>query len=501
MAEWLDNVIVVVMGWLAGIVMLALFIMFVQDIFQKEHSVRRNFPVIGRLRYFLEKQGEYFRQYFFANDREEMPFNRATRAWVYRTAKNLGGLIGFGSTNDLRQPGTLIFVNAPYPTLEDDRRPAPPLVIGPDCLHPFTARSIVNISAMSFGALSAPAVRALSHGAATAGIWLNTGEGGLAPYHLQGSCDLIFQIGTAKYGVRDTSGRLDDARLKEVASHVKAFEIKLSQGAKPGRGGVLPAAKVSEEVGRIRGIPIHQASHSPNRHPEIRSDDDLLDMIARVREVTGLPVGMKLVLGDEHGMHSLCDAILRRGIHSAPDFITLDGGDGGTGAAPQILADYVGLPLSESLPMLVNVLLESGLRERIRVIASGKLVTSVDVAWALCVGADFTVTARGFMFALGCIQSLQCHLDTCPTGITTHNHRLQKGLVVASKAQRVANYAKWMNLEVDRLAHSCGLTNAREFTRRHVRVVQSAGHSLPLDTLYPYPGPAKEMLEQGHRGA
>ncbi len=479
--------IIVFMGWMAGVAMLVLLVMFIQDVLQKDHAVRRNFPVIGRLRYFLEKQGEYFRQYFFAHDREELPFNRATRAWVYRTSKNLGGMVGFGSTSDLRQPGTLIFVNAPYPTLEEERQPAPPLVIGPHCEHPYTARSIVNISGMSFGAISAPAVRALSHGAHAAGIWMNTGEGGLSPYHLDGGADVVFQIGTAKYGVRDAHGKLSDSRLRELAAQVGAFEIKLSQGAKPGRGGVLPATKVTEEVARIRGIPVRQASSSPNRHPEIHDDDDLLDLIVRVREVSGRPVGIKLVMGDDSGMRRLCDAILRRGVECAPDFITLDGGDGGTGAAPQVLADYVGLPLSESLPMLVDILLESDLRDRVRVVASGKLVTSVDVAWALCVGADFAATARGFMFALGCIQSLQCHLDTCPTGITTHNARLQKGLVVESKARRVANYARWMNLEVDRLAYSCGLKNAREFTRHHVRVVQQAGRSLQLDELHPYP--------------
>ncbi|HHM04423.1 MAG TPA: FMN-binding glutamate synthase family protein [Gammaproteobacteria bacterium] len=481
------HLVIVVMGWLAGIVMLALIVMFVQDMTQTEHAVRRNFPVIGRLRYFLERQGDYFRQYFFANDREEQPFDRATRAWVYRTAKNLGGMIGFGSTNDLSQPGTLIFVNAPYATLEEDRQPAPPLVIGPVCDRPFEASSIVNVSGMSFGALSAPAVRALARGAAAAGIWMNTGEGGLSPYHLEGGGDLIFQIGTAKYGARDEQGRLSDRRLRELARQVSAFEIKLSQGGKPGRGGVLPAAKVSEEVARIRGIPAHQTSSSPNRHPEIRNDEDLLDMIDRVRCVTGRPVGIKLVMGDDAGMRHLCDAILRRGADSAPDFITLDGGDGGTGASPQILADHVGLPLSESLPMLVNILLESGLKARVRVVASGKLVTSKDVAWALCVGADFTVTARGFMFALGCIQSLQCHLDTCPTGITTHNPRLQKGLDVASKAQRVAHYARWLNVEVDRLAHACGLTNARDFNRHHVRVVVRPGESVSLHNLHPYP--------------
>jgi len=478
---------VVVLGWLAGIVLVILAVMFIQDVTQKQHAVRRNFPVIGRMRYFLEKQGDYFRQYFFANEREELPFNRATRNWVYRTAKNLGGTIGFGSTSDYREPGSVIFVNAAYPLLEEERVATPELVIGPDCAEPFIATSVVNISGMSYGALSVPAVRALSLGAGKAGIWMNTGEGGLSPYHLEGGGDLIFQIGTAKYGVRDMEGRLSDDKLREVAKQVKAFEIKLSQGAKPGRGGVLPAVKVSDEVAKIRGIPVHQISSSPNRHPEIKNDEDLIDMIHHVRTVTGKPVGIKLALGGAVALQNFCEAVLRRGVEFAPDFITIDGADGGTGAAPQLLADHVGLPLTESLPMVVNILISYGLRDRVRVIASGKLVTSAQVAWAMCMGADFTVTGRGFMFSLGCIQSLQCHKDTCPTGITTHNRHLQKGLVVENKAERVASYATWMNVEVARLAHSCGLSHPREFRRHHARMVITPGKSAPLSELYPYP--------------
>ena len=479
--------IITLMGWMAGIVMLLLFVMFVQDMLQSEHAVRRNFPVVGRLRYFLERQGDFFRQYFFAHDRQEMPFNRATRSWIYRTAKGLGGLIGFGSSNDLREPGTIIFVNSPYPLLEEECEPAPALVIGPDCKFPFVAESIFNISGMSFGALSAPAVRALAIGSARAGVWTNTGEGGLSPYHMEGGGALIFQIGTARFGVRDSEGRLDDARLREVAQQVKAFEIKISQGAKPGRGGVLPAAKVSEEIARIRGIPAFETASSPNRHREIKNPDDLLDMIEHIRTVTGRPVGFKAAIGSDMYPRMLCEAIRRRGIASAPDFITVDGGEGGSGAAPQVLMDNVSLPIAEALPMLVDVLQSYGLRERVRVIASGKLVSSTKVAWALCAGADFVTSARGFMFSLGCIQSMQCHMDTCPTGITTHNPRLQKGLVVSDKASRVANYAAWVNHEVDVLAHACGLANAREFRREHVRIVQQAGKSQGLDTIHPYP--------------
>ena len=484
--EWHVN------GWwilaaLLGALLLALAWMYVVDVTQKSHAIRRNFPVIGRFRYFLERLGEYLRQYFFALDREELPFNRATRSWVYRTSKDLGGLLGFGSTNDLREPGSIIFVNASYPLLEEEVTPAPPLIIGRDCEHPFVAPSLFNISGMSYGALSKPAVQALARGAAKAGIWMNTGEGGLTPWHVEAGCDLIFQIGTAKYGVRDANGNLSDDRLREVAERVRAFEIKLSQGAKPGRGGVLPAHKVTEEIAAIRGIPAGQVSSSPNRHREIRNSDDLLDMIARVRDVTGRPVGIKTVIGSEHFSRDLCEAILRRGADCAPDFITVDGGEGGSGAAPQVLADHVGLPLNEGLPILVDTLVAAGLRERIRVVASGKLVTSARVAWALCVGADFVVSARGFMFALGCVQSLQCHKGTCPTGITTHDPRRQRGLVVADKAERVARYAHWVNHEVNVLAHACGLANARAFRREHVRIVQAPGHSLPLDELMARP--------------
>lgn len=484
-ANWIS----IFFGVLFGAIILAVIWMYITDVLQTTHAVRRNYPVIGRLRYRMERLGEYFRQYFFAHDREEMPFNRATRAWIYRTAKGLGGMVGFGSTNDLREPGSIIYVNASFPRLEEEHSPMPPLIIGAQCDKPFVAGNIFNISGMSYGAISKPAVRALSKGAAKAGIWLNTGEGGLSPYHLEGGCDLIYQIGTAKYGVRDANGYLDEQKLKAVPEQVKAFEIKLSQGAKPGRGGVLPANKVTQEVADIRGIPVGQTSSSPNRHRDISSVEDLLTTMHRIREVTGRPAGFKAVHGSDQFMRELCEAIYKRGIDYAPDFITVDGGEGGTGAAPQVLIDHVGLPLSESLPIVVDMLMEYDLKHRVQVIASGKLTTSAHVAWALCMGADFTVTARGFMFSLGCIQSLQCHKDTCPTGITTHNKRMQKGLVVEDKAERVAAYAHWVNHEINCLAHSCGLRNAREFTREHIRIVQKPGVSFGLDKIYPYPKP------------
>jgi glutamate synthase domain-containing protein 2 len=475
---------------LAMLLFAGIVVLFVRDVTQKQHTVLRNYPLIGHFRYWLEKLGEYFRQYFFANDREEMPFNRATRGWVYRLAKDEGGTIGFGSTYDLHAPGALIFVNAPFPVLESERLPTPPLRIGEGyCNEPFVATSIVNVSGMSFGAISEPAVRALSRGAKEAGCWMDTGEGGLSPFHLEGKCDLIMQIGTAKYGVRDAEGNLDLARLREIAAHesVRAFEIKLSQGAKPGKGGLLPGAKVTPLIAAIRGIPAGKDSISPNRHTDIANMDQLLDAIARIRDVTGKPVGIKTAIGGRWFANDLCERVLARGLAVAPDFLVIDGGEGGSGAAPQALADHVGLSIDEALPRVADSLLAAGLRPRIRVVASGKLVTSARAAWALACGADFVNTARGFMFALGCIQALRCHTNTCPTGVTTHNVRLQRGLVVEEKYVRVANYAMNMNKEIDMIAHSCGVRHARELERRHVRLVQPSGGSIALDVLFPSP--------------
>jgi glutamate synthase domain-containing protein 2 len=479
------------LGTIAGFAVLAaLAFVLLRDITQQRHTILRNYPVIGHLRYFFENLGEYFRQYFFAGDRDEMPFNRATRGWVYRLAKNEGGVIGFGSTYDLRQPGSILFVNAPFPVLETDQLPTPPLSIGEGhCRYPLLGRSVVNVSGMSFGAISAPAVRALSMGAKQAGCWMDTGEGGLSPYHQEGGCDIIMQIGTAKYGVRRMDGSLDHERLRELGHVVGAFEIKLSQGAKPGKGGVLPAMKVTEEIARIRGIPAHEDSISPNRHLDIADIDQLLDQVMMIRDLTGRPCGVKTAVGGWAFINELCEAVLRRGLDSAPDFLVIDGGEGGSGAAPQVLADHMALPITEALPRVVDALIEAGLRDRVRVVASGKLVTSAKAAWALCAGADFVNTARGFMLALGCIQALRCHTNTCPTGVTTHNRRLQRGLVVEEKYLRVAQYALNMAKEIDMIAHSCGVRHARELRREHVRIVQDANRSIALNMLYPYPQP------------
>ena len=487
-----------------GLAVLAVIVVYIADVSQTRQALRRNYPVIAHFRYLFEHLGGFFRQYFFAMDREEMPFNRSQRSWVYQAAKNIETTRAFGSTRDIHQSGSILFVNCPFPTLGIDATPTGAVTLGPDCRHPYTTASLFNISGMSYGALSRPAVQALSRGAKMAGCWMNTGEGGLSPYHLEGGCDLVFQIGTAKYGVRDSEGNLSDQKLREVAAHeqVKMFELKLSQGAKPGKGGILPGNKVSIEIAQIRGIEPGQDSISPNRHPEINNVDELLDSISHIREVTGKPTGFKCVVGAYGWLDSLFATIERRGLNAAPDFITVDSSDGGTGAAPTSLMDYMGLSIRESLPLLVDMLEAHGLKERIKVIASGKLINPADVAWALCMGADFVVSARGFLFSLGCIQALQCNKNTCPTGITTHDPRLQKGLDPEVKAVRVSQFARNLVYEVGVIAHSCGVQEPRQLRRFHCRQVMDGGRTRAMSELFPpmqgvvpKPDPGAEKVE------
>ncbi len=484
---------------IVGLGVLVLAVLFVKDVFQTKNAIRRNFPVIGRFRGLFEHLGEFFRQYFFAMDREELPFNRAERSWVDRASLGTDNTIAFGSTRDLRPVGTVIFVNCAYPVLDRDVAGPAQVTVGPYCAQPYTTSSLFNISGMSYGAISRPATLALSNGARMAGCWLNTGEGGVSPHHLAGGADIVFQMGTAKYGVCEVPGTLSEDRLRQVADHeqVRMFEIKLSQGAKPGKGGILPGVKVTDEIAAIRGIPAGRDSLSPNRHLDVDSAAELLDLIDRVRSITGKPTGFKSVIGAYAWLDELFDEILKRGIESAPDFVAVDSGDGGTGAAPMPLMDNVGLPIRESLPLMVDRLDRHGLRDRIRVIASGKLITPAEAAWAYCAGADFVVSARGFMFALGCIQALQCNRNTCPTGITTHNKRLQRGLNPQNKAVRVNQYARQMSREIQIIAHSCGVREPRRLRRHHCRIVTETGRSVPLDNLYPNVTPNKTRATTG----
>ena len=474
----LGSLFLFVLGILAAIII----VFFIIDVTQTKDAVRRNYPVIGRFRGLFSTLGEFFRQYFFAMDREEMPFNRAQRDYINDVCDDGHETVPFGSTKILG-PGTAIFANGMFPKLEGQHSPKPAYVIGKTARRPHAPTSVFNISAMSYGSLSKPAVQALSHGAQMAGCWLNTGEGGVSPYHLEGECDVVFQIGTGKFGVRNEDMTLNTERLKNLCEEnpdIKMIEIKLSQGAKPGKGGILPAEKVTAEIAKIRGIPEGQAAISPNRHVEASNPAELLDLIHLVRETSGLPTGIKFVVGNITPIQELVKEIKKRGADSAPDFMTIDSGDGGTGAAPLPLLDNMGLSIREGLPLMDDLLREEGLRDRIALIASGKLVTPADVAWALCAGADFVNAARGFMFALGCIQALKCDENTCPTGITTHNKRLQRGLDPTNKAVRVMHYCKTIQKEVEMIAHSCGVDHPSELTRDHVMIVQAGGRSKPF---------------------
>lgn len=448
--------------------------LYVRDRRQTQHTILRNFPVIGHFRYFAETWGEYMRQYQYLPDWSERPFNRLERSWVYRSAKGVSNLLSFGSAN----VPSFVFRNAAFPVLEHESVPFPGKQIGiasgpGACCTPYFARSVFNISGMSYGAISRAAVSALSRGARIAGVWMATGEGALSPYHLEGGCDLVMQMGTAKYGVRDDAGNLSEARLREIAAHpqVRMFEVKLAQGAKPGKGGILPGVKVTAEIAAIRGIRVGQDSISPNRHLDIADVRGLCAFVDRVRTITGKPVGVKFVVGDPAFLDEWF-AECARWPEGCPDYVQVDGGEGGTGAAPAPLIDYIGLPITDALPLVAAARERHGLRERVRIVASGKLITPDKVAWALCMGADFVASARGFMFSLGCIQAMKCGSGKCPTGITSSEPRLIAGLDPTEKATRVARYALQVREEVEMIAHSCGLTDPSRFAPSHVTTIK-----------------------------
>jgi glutamate synthase domain-containing protein 2 len=464
----------IILGIVAVCFIALVVAVYVHDVRQSHHTILRNFPVIGHFRYFAETWGEYMRQYQYLPDWAERPFNRLERSWVYRSAKGVSNLVSFGSEN----VPSFIFRNAAFPMLDEEKRSYPGKLIGvasgPGASRePYVAQSFFNISGMSYGALSQAAVTALSKGAKLAGVWMSTGEGGLSKFHLEGGGDIVMQIGTAKYGVRDANGALSDDRLREIAAYpqVKMFEVKLSQGAKPGKGGILPGNKVTKEIAEIRGIPEGQDSVSPNRHRDIGNIAELGAFIAHVREVTGKPVGVKFVVGDPRFIDDWFGDCALHPEH-CPDYVQVDGGEGGTGAAPAPLADYVGLPITQALPYVSALRDEHGLHERIRIVASGKLVTPDKVAWALCMGADFVSSARGFMFSLGCIQAMKCGSGKCPTGVTAVDPKLIRGLDPTDKAVRVSKYARQVADEVEIIAHSCGLTDATGFAPKHVTEIE-----------------------------
>lgn len=455
--------------------------------FQKKHTILRNYPIIGAFRYILEDAGPFLRQYFFSMDREEKPFNRADRQFVYRAAKNIKDFVSFGSTAS-QSKGGVFFSNSLIPTLEEDTDEDISIRFGLDNIkHPYTTNRLYHVSGMSYGAISKNAVKALSMGAEKSGCWLNTGEGGLSKYHLKSNADLVFQIGTAKYGVRNLDGSFSITRFKAIAANdqVKMFEVKLSQGAKPGKGGILPKNKITPEIAEIRGIELGKDSISPNRHEEFTSVEDILDFVKQLRDASQKPVGVKMVAGDEYLFDDFFEVIKKKGVDDyAPDFITVDGSEGGTGASPSSLMDGMGLSIKEALPLLVDSLKKHGLRERIKVVASGALITPLNVSWALAVGADCVVSARGFMFALGCIQALKCATNECPTGIATHDKKYTDGLNSMDKGERVANYVNNMHKQLFIIARSCGLDNPSKLERRHCRIYVDDSKSVSLNNYY-----------------
>ena len=421
------------------------------------NSIHRNYPVLGHARYILKELGVFLRSYFFAADREELPFNRFQRDYVNNMADNQGGVIAFGSSYD----GGISFANSPYPKLDEDVLHVKTVTFGPDTKYPYATDSYFNISGTSYGSMSGAAIQALSAGARIAGAWHNTGEGGFSPYHKAGGGDTVFQIGTANYGVRNKDGSLSYNKLTELAKNpqIKMFEIKLSQGAKPGKGGILPGAKVTKTIAETRGIPEGEDSISPNRRTDVSNAEELVKLIDRVKSATNKPVGIKFVLGKAEDLDEMFDAFVAADVF--PSFITLDSADGGTGAAPAALMDHVGMCIKESLPILMDNLRYRGLENTILVCTSGKLITPAEIAWALSTGAVAINSARGPMFALGCIQALQCDKNTCPTGITTQNKKLEKGLDPKAKMVRVANYITNTKKQVGYIAHSTGANCAR----------------------------------------
>ncbi len=427
------------------------FLMTVVNFFyrhvQKQHTLLANFGWVAQGRYLLESVGPELRQYLFTNDTEEKPFNRVERNEVYRKAKNLDSSSAFGSL--LSFDGSEFKLrHSLYPKKTSDTSPYR-LTLGEERGSPetVTLTKPILISAMSYGALGSHAVRALARGAKKSGILMNTGEGGYPKYHLMEDCDLIFQMGTAKFGCRNTDSSLNEAKLAEIARlpQIKMIEIKFSQGAKPGKGGLLPKEKITREISELRGVPMNRDVISPPHHVECIDAESTVRFIERVQSIAKIPVGIKLCVGRENEMRELLRTMKR--LDCFPDYLSIDGAEGGTGAAPMTFMDDLGLPLWNALPLVQRLLKEEEVRDRLKLFAAGKLINPGRQFIALSLGAQACYTARGFMLALGCIQALTCNKNTCPVGITTHNPHLQRGLDIEEKSERVKNYV--LNLEHD----------------------------------------------------
>ncbi len=466
------------------------------DLVQREHAVLRNFPVVGHARYLLEKVGPELRQYLVAGNNEERPFTRDQRRWVYASAKGENNYFGFGTDNDIeytagypvikhRTFGRAVAPARPGAGTEVDLPCAKVLGIPRGRRAAFRPPSVVNLSAMSFGSLSGPAVEALNKGAALAGCLQNTGEGGLSPHHRHGG-ELVFQIGTAYFGCRDEQGRFDLQRLKDLVASapVRAIEIKLSQGAKPGLGGLLPGAKVSAEIAMTRGIREGEDCISPSRHAEFSDADSLLDWVELLAAETGLPVGIKSAVGDLQFWVELTELMARTG--RGVDFVTVDGGEGGTGAAPLIFTDTVSLPFQLGFARVYKEFAQRGLHEDVVFIGAGKLGLPDNAVVAFALGCDMVNVGREAMLAIGCIQAQKCHTDTCPTGVATQNPWLTRGLDPTLKSVRAANYIKTLRRDLVKVAEACGVEHPGLIDDDSVEILTGRTASTPLSEVYSY---------------
>lgn len=493
-------IVITVVAVLALIAVIALYDVFVQ----KKSPILHNFPVLGHLRYFLIEIGPEIRQYLVAGNREEAPFNRSEREWIYRSADLENNYFGFGTDDQIYGIGYPIIKHAVFGVGDEsftgskkDKQKdiACAKVFGEarGRKHPYRPPSIINISAMSYGSMGRNAISALNKGAKMANCYHNTGEGGASKYHRFGA-DVCFQIGTGYFGVRDENG-FSLPKVEELVAEVpqiKMIEIKLSQGAKPGKGGVLPASKITPEIAEARGIPMDKDCISPNKHREFHDVDSMIDFVEKVAEASGRPVGVKAAIGRMDVWYELAERMAQR--KEGPDFITIDGGEGGTGAAPLAFADHVSLPYKLAFTRVYRVFAEQGLTDDIGFIGAGKLGFADRAIVAIALGADVINVAREAMIAIGCIQAQKCHVGNCPAGVTTHYEWLQAGLDVDVNADRLANYMRSFRNEVDAITHAAGYDHPGQFTPHDVEL--SAGPGL-FKTLYELYGYDKKQYAPG----
>ncbi len=475
---------------------LLLGIVFLHDILQRKHTILRNFPVVGHIRYLFELIGPELRQYWVATDKEETPFNRSERSWVYATAKKQNNNFGFGTTEILYETGYPILKQATFPFPDnkkeyfaEDRTLIPcAKLIGESHgrAKPYRPLSIINISAMSYGSLGKNAISALNLGSKQASCYHNTGEGGVSPYHQLGG-ELVWQIGTGYFGARNEAGDFDLTKLANTVAQepsVKMIEFKLSQGAKPGKGGILPKAKISAEISRIRGIAMGQDCISPNTHTAFSNVDELIDLIERIAKETGLPVGIKSAVGKLDFWQELAEKMKSR--RQGPDFIAIDGGEGGTGAAPLAFADHVSLPFKIGFKRVYKIFKDMDMVNDVTWIGSAKLGFPDRAIVAFAMGCDMINIAREAMLAIGCIQAQKCHTDHCPAGVATQNRRLERGLVIDDKAVRFGNFVQGLRKEILQLTHACGYEHPCQLSGADVEFSSGINQFSTLDEVLGY---------------